>query len=264
MTRIITMMTDFGMKDGFTAVMKGVILKINPEVTLIDVSHLISPQNVREAAVVFNRGAGYYPDGTIHICVVDPGVGTARRPMAARFGTQTYVGPDNGLITLMHARAQREGWPMVFYHLDQPQYWLPEVSNIFHGRDIFSPVAARLALGLPLESVGSPIADPVLLPISPVETTSNGLRGEIIHIDHFGNIATNIRAADLNGLGEVTVRVRKADIRGLVRTFGDRPVGELVALINSVGELSLAVVNGDAAGRLGAQVGDKIEVTRRA
>ncbi|MBI3240891.1 MAG: SAM-dependent chlorinase/fluorinase [Chloroflexi bacterium] len=262
MSNIITLMTDFGLRDGFTAVMKGVILNITPTATLIDVTHLISPQNVREGAVVFGRGAGYYPDGTIHICVVDPGVGTARRPLAARFGSQIYVGPDNGLITLMHARAKREGWLMEFYHLNQPQYWLPEISNIFHGRDIFAPAAAHLAGGVPLDSVGSPITDPVLFPLSPVESTPSGARGEIIHIDHFGNIATNIRQTDIAGLGEVKVTVRGVEMRGLVRTFGERAPGELVALINSVGELAVAVVNGNAGQRLGAQIGDTVEVTR--
>jgi len=259
---LITIMTDFGVRDGFTAVMKGVILNIAPATTIIDVTHLISPQNVREGAIVFGRGAGYYPDGTIHICVVDPGVGTARRPLAARFDTQTYVGPDNGLITLMHARAKREGWPMAFYHLNQSKYWLPEISNIFHGRDIFAPVAAHLAAGVPLASVGSPIDDPVLFLLSPVESTPNGVRGEIIHIDHFGNIATNIRQADLSQLGEASVTVRGVEMRRLVRTFGDRAPGELVALINSVGELAIAVVNGNAGQRLGAQVGDSVEVVR--
>ena len=262
MARIITIMTDFGIRDGFVAVMKGVILGIAPDVRLIDVTHLISPQSVREGAVVFGRGAGYYSAGTVHICVVDPGVGTARRPMAARLGTQIYIGPDNGLITFMHARAKREGWPMEFYQLDQPKYWLPEISNIFHGRDIFAPVAAHLASGVPLDSVGSRIDDPVLLPLSPVERTANGVRGEVIHIDHFGNLATSIREADLAGLGSLGVRVRGTEIKGLVRTFGDRAPGELVALINSVGELSVAVVNGNAAQRLGAQVGDPIEVFR--
>jgi len=121
-------------------------------------------------------------------------------------------------------------------------------------------VAAHLASGVPLNSVGSRITDPVLFPLSPVERTPNGLRGEIIHIDHFGNIATNIRQADLDGFGDVAVRVRGADIKGLVRTFGDRAPGDLIALINSEGGLSVSVVNGSSAKHLGAQVGDPIEV----
>lgn len=263
MSRLITIMTDFGLRDGFVAVMKGVMRKIYGEAEFVDVSHLITPQNVREGAVVFGRGAGYYPDGTIHICVVDPGVGTNRRPLAATFGEQTFVGPDNGLITFMRARAQRAGWPMTFYHLDQKQFWLPDVSHIFHGRDIFAPVAAHLAAGLAeLKDMGTRIEDPILLPLSPVERTESSLIGEVIHIDHFGNLATNIRDADLSGLNRVSVEVCGFTINGLVKTFGERPPGELVALINSVGELGVAVTNGNAQERLGARVGDRITVTR--
>ncbi len=262
MRQLITIMTDFGMRDGFVAVMKSVILRLAPEANIIDITHLIGPQNVREAAIVFGRGAGYYPDGTIHICVVDPGVGTARRPMAAQFGTQFYVGPDNGLITFMNTRAVREGWPTAFYHLDKREYWLPEISNVFHGRDIFAPVAAHLATGLTLETVGSRISDPILLPLAPVEKTPNGLRGEVIHVDHFGNIVASIRQTDLEGLGEVEVGLRGATINGLVRTFGERAPGDLVALIGSTGDLCVAVTNGNAAEKLGVKVGDSIEVTR--
>jgi S-adenosylmethionine hydrolase len=262
MTRLITVMTDFGLRDGFTAVMKGVIWRIAPDVNIVDVSHLIGPQNVREGALVFGRGAIFYPDNTIHICVVDPGVGTARRPMAAQFGTQYYVGPDNGLITFLHARAQREGWPMAFVHLDKPQYWLPEISNVFHGRDIFAPVAAHLANGRTLDDVGSRLDDPILFPFASMEKTANGLHGEIIHTDHFGNIITSIRATDLAGVGDVQVSLHGITINGLVRTFGDRLPGEVVALIGSSGDLCVAVTNGNAAETLGAKVGDSIEVTR--
>ena len=177
MPHLITLLTDFGLRDGFPSVMQGVIRRIAPEANIIDVTHLISPQNVREGALVFGRGAGYFPDGAIHVCVVDPGVGTARRPMAARFGTQHFVGPDNGLITFMYAHAKRAGWPMEFYELDQPQYWLPEISNVFHGRDLFAPVAAHLANGVPLDSVGSRLDDPALLPLSPYGVSK--LAGEL-------------------------------------------------------------------------------------
>jgi S-adenosyl-L-methionine hydrolase (adenosine-forming) len=262
MTNLITIMTDFGLRDGFTAVMKGVIWRIAPEVNIVDVSHLIGPQNVREGALVFGRGAVYYPENTIHICVVDPGVGTHRRPMAAQFGSQYFVGPDNGLITFLHARAQREGWPMSFVHLDQPQYWLPEISNVFHGRDIFAPVAAHLASGRTLTDVGTPITDPILFPFAPMEKTATGLHGEIIHTDHFGNIISSIRATDIEGFGNIQVKLRYTTINGLVRTFGDREPGELVAFIGSSGDLCVAVTNGNAAEKLGAQVGDSFDVIR--
>jgi len=264
MTPIITILTDFGLRDGFVAVMKGVILGLAPDVRLVDVTHLISPQNVREAAVVLSRSAFYFPEGTIHIFVVDPGVGTDRRPIAAQIGQQRFIGPDNGALTMALARAKREVWPVEIFKLDQPRYWRPEISHVFHGRDIFAPVAAHLAQGVPLAVLGSSIIDPVLLPLSPIEHTPDGLRGEITHVDHFGNIATNIRADDLAGLGQVTVRARNAEIAGLVQTFGDRPPGELIAFINSAGELAVAVVNGNAGQRLGARAGDVVEVVRPA
>src|SRR3990172_4981507 len=161
MTSIITLMTDFGMKDGFVGVMKGVIWGIAPEARIADLTHLISPQNIREGAVVLDRAAPYFPAGTIHVVVVDPGVGTARRPIAAQVGEQRYVGPDNGTLTVLLARAQRENWNVQIVELNQRQYWRDEISASFHGRDIFAPVAAHLAAGVPLPAVGSPISDPV-------------------------------------------------------------------------------------------------------
>lgn len=260
MTAIISILTDFGLRDGFVGVMKGVILGIAPGTSIVDVTHLVSPQNILEGAVIFNASAPYFPAGTIHICVVDPGVGTARRPIAANIGPQRYVGPDNGLITLMVARAKREGWPVEVVHLDKPQYWLPTISTSFHGRDIFAPVAAHLSSGLTLTDVGTPIDNPVLLNVPQVERTADGLRGAIMHIDHFGNLSTNIRAEDVAGLGHVKVRACGAEIDGLVNTFGDRPPGDLIAYISSNGNLALAVVNGNAAHPLGAKVGDVVEV----
>jgi hypothetical protein len=266
LTHIITLMTDFGLRDGYVGVMKGVILGLAPEARLVDLTHLIGPQNVAEAAVAFNRSAPYFPEGTIHICVVDPGVGTARRPIAAQIGAQRFVGPDNGIITLLYRRARREGWPVEIVHLNQPRYWRAEISNVFHGRDIFAPVAAHLARGAALADVGASIADPMLLPFALPERTASGLRGEIMHIDHFGNIATNIRTDDMAELRaearEVIVRAGGAEVRGLARTFGERAPGELIAFYNSHGELGLAVVNGSAGQRLNARVGDAVEVTR--
>ena len=145
---IITLMTDFGMKDGNVGVMKGVIWGICPQAQISDLSHMIGAQNVREASLILSRSAPYFPKGTVHVVVVDPGVGTARRPMTAQIGDWFYVGPDNGTITLLLERAKKEGWPCKFVQLDQTKYWLPNVSYVFHGRDIFSPVAAHLANGV--------------------------------------------------------------------------------------------------------------------
>ena len=260
MTPIITILTDFGMQDGFVGVMKGVILGIAPGTSIVDISHLVPPQNIAAGAYIFNASAPYFPPGTIHICVVDPGVGTARRPIAARLGSQLYVGPDNGLLTPMLQRAQRGGEPVEIVHLDRPEYWRAEISTSFHGRDIFAPVAAHLARGVALTELGTPIHDPVLLTIPQPERTPHGLRGVIRRIDHFGNLATNISQEDIAGLGDLTVRIGGTKIQGLARTFGDRPPGHLIAYITSIGNLAIAVVNGNAALRFNAHEGDVVEV----
>ena len=258
---IITLTTDFGLKDGNVGVMKGVIWGIAPGAAIADLSHLISPQNVPEAALILLRSAPYFPAGTIHIVVVDPGVGTARRPMAAQVGAQYFVGPDNGILTLWLERAEKEGQPTRFVHLDRPQYWLAEVSHVFHGRDIFAPCAAHLAAGVSLEDLGTPVSDPVRLALPQPQRTPNGWRGELIHIDHFGNLASNIRVEHLRGQPLATVGLGGVNINGMVHTFGERPPGELVALFGSTGNLIVSVVNGSAAERLQARLGDRVEVT---
>lgn len=257
---IITLTTDFGLKDGNVGVMRGVILGIAPQATLVDISHQIRPQNVREGAWILGRSAPFFPEGTIHIAVIDPGVGTARRPLAARLGGQGFVGPDNGLLTPLLERAEQESQAMEIVCLDQPRFWRPEVSQVFHGRDIFSPAAAHWANGVPLRELGTPIADPVRLELPKPERAGDGLRGEVMHIDAFGNVASNIQRQDLTGWGEVEVRLKGASVRGLVRTFGERPPGDLIALYGSTGNLIVSVVNGSAAERIGAEVGDPIEV----
>lgn len=256
---IITLMTDFGIKDGNVGVMKGVIWQIAPDAQIADLSHMIGPQNVPEAALILGRSAPYFPPGAIHLVVVDPGVGTSRRPIAARFGPQFFVGPDNGVCTLLLDRAAQTG-EVEIVHLDRPQYWLPEVSHVFHGRDIFSPCAAHLARGLPLSELGSPLHDPIRLSLPQPQPTPRGWRGEIIHIDHFGNLSTNIQRHHLGQPGDLTLRLCGEQIRGMVQTFGERRAGELVALYGSTGYLIVAVVNGDAAARLGARLGDPVEV----
>jgi len=259
----ITVLTDFGIKDGNVGVMKGVIWSICPEAQIADLSHMIAPQNIPEAALILARSAPYFPNGTIHLVVVDPGVGTERRPMAARIGNAYYVGPDNGTITMLldRAAAQKQTWE--FVRLDNPQYRLPDVSHVFHGRDIFAPAAGHLAAGVPMSAFGAFFSDPVRIDLPRPKSTSHGLLGEVIHIDHFGNVASNIRiedmAAQLWAKERVSVRLGEAEIRGLVDTFGEKPAGELVALFGSTGNLIVSVVNGSAAQRLGAKVGDPFE-----
>jgi S-adenosylmethionine hydrolase len=260
---VISLLTDFGLKDGNVGVMKGVLLGLAPEARLVDLGHLVPAQDVREAAILLGRSAPYFPDGSIHVVVVDPGVGTSRRPMAARLGTQFFVGPDNGVITKFLEHAEALGWPTTFVELDRPERWLPEVSPVFHGRDIFSPTAAHLANGVPLGDLGRPLEDPVRLVFSTAERIDRGWLGQVDHIDHFGNVRINLRREHLEGSGDWIVSLRGATIRGLVRTFGERPEGELIALYGSTGDLGVAVVNGNAAQRLGVAVGDPVEVVRR-
>lgn len=258
--RIITLTTDFGLKDGNVGVMKGVIWSLAPQVHIVDLSHLIGAQNVPEAALILFRSAPYFPPGSIHVVVVDPGVGTARRPLAARLGEQFFVGPDNGVISYWLARVENEGQPTRFIHLDRPEYWLPEVSHVFHGRDIFAPVAAHLASGVALEAMGTPIFEPVRLELPRPQRTEKGFLGEIIHIDHFGNLSTNIFIEHLQGMRVISVSLGNHTIRAFVRTFGERASGELVTLFGSTGSLIISEVNGNAAVRLGAKVGDRVEV----
>jgi S-adenosyl-L-methionine hydrolase (adenosine-forming) len=259
----ISLMTDFGIKDGNVGVMKGVIWGICPSAQISDLSHMIAPQNIREAALILARSAPYFPPGSVHVIVVDPGVGTARRPIAARIGEQFFVCPDNGILTALLEKAETENQPVEIVHLTRPEYWLKKISHVFHGRDIFAPVAAHLASGIPLAQVGDPATDPVKLAIPRPEQTARGWKGEIIHIDHFGNLATNIREEHLREIRpeRAIVTIGTARIEGMINTFGERPVGELVALLGSTGNLIISVVNGSAAARLEAKVGMEVEVS---
>jgi S-adenosylmethionine hydrolase len=261
---VISLLTDFGIKDGNVGVMKGVIWGISPNAQITDLSHTVQPQNVREAALILARSAPYFPEKSIHLVVVDPGVGTARRPMAAQIGAQYYVGPDNGTISLLLEKAEQAGWKTEFVRLGKPEFWLSEVSFVFHGRDIFAPVAAHLSMGVPLASLGSPFEDPVRLEFPQPQKIGNGWHGEVIHIDHFGNLSANIRVEHLGDAlknkAEITVRMGGVEIKGLVNTFGERAISELIALIGSTGNLIISVVNGSASERLNAQPGDRVEV----
>lgn len=257
---VITLLTDFGIKDGNVGVMKGVIWQIAPQVQIADLSHTVAPQNVSEAALILLRTAPYFPEGTVHVGVVDPGVGTQRRPIAARLGGQFFVGPDNGMLTMLLERTENLGLPVTFVHLNRPAYWLTEISHVFHGRDIFAPSAAHLANGVPLGDLGETIEDPVRLPLNLPQRTENGWQGEVIHIDHFGNVSSNIRIEHLGYPENVHVTLCGETIDGLVHTFGERQPGEVVALYGSTGNLIVSLVNGSAAEWLGAKLGDRVEL----
>jgi S-adenosylmethionine hydrolase len=257
---VITLTTDFGIGDYEAGVLHGVIWKIAPAAHIVDLSHDIISHDILEAALLLWRAVPFFPDGTIHVAVVDPGVGTSRRGIAVHFGSQYFVGPDNGLVSLLLSRAEQSNHSTSVVHLDHSEYWLPEVANIFHGRDIFAPVAAYLAAGVPFDSFGTSINDPIRLEIPEPITIPGGWLGQVIHIDHFGNLSANLNANHLNTTKEVMINIKGKQIIGLVSTFGECPTGSLIALLDSSGSLAISVVNGDAAKVLDARVGDKIEV----
>ena len=260
---IITLLTDFTETDGYVGIMKGVILGIAPAARIVDLSHDIPPQNILQAALTLGRSAPYFPEGTIHVGVIDPGVGTDRRGMAARIGRQFFVGPDNGLCTRMVQDARKKNEPVEMVGLDNPLYQLPEVSRSFHGRDVFAPAAAHLAAGVKLDSFGEPITDPVLLEIPEPRRTEMGWEGEVLYVDAFGNLAVNIRRTQLADAGSVDIRIKDKKISGIHETFGGGKPGELSAIIDSFGFLSICVVNGSAAERLEAAAGEPVAVTTK-
>ncbi len=257
---IITLTTDFGQQDGFVGTMKGVILGICPDAQLVDITHDIPPQNILAGAFALWRAYAFFPTGTIHVAVVDPGVGTARRPLAARLGGHYFVGPDNGLFTPIYEDAAKNGWPMEFVHLTNEAYFLANVSHTFHGRDLFAPVAAHLAAGAPFADLGPALRDPLRIPLPKPERTPTGWRAHITVVDRFGNCATDLPAEAVVDSANVTFRLRGREVRGLVPSYGHRLSGELLALVDSEGFIEIAVVNGNAAQTLGLRVGDVIDV----
>jgi S-adenosylmethionine hydrolase len=260
MPPVITLTTDFGQRDGFVGTMKGVIWGICPGASIADITHDVPPQDVLAGAVALWRAAPFFPPGTVHIAVVDPGVGTDRRALAMRLGSHYFVGPDNGLFTPLVLDASERGLGVEFVELNNPGFWLPKVSRTFHGRDIFSPVGAHLANGIPLGDLGARVNDPVRLPMPRPERTPNGWRAHVTVIDIFGNLTLDLRAKQIQGRRDIRFRLRGREVEGLVESYGHRKPGELVALVDSEDFIELAVVNGSAARVLGAQTGDVVEV----
>ena len=257
---IITLTTDFGLKDGFVGTMKGVILGICPDTRLVDLTHTVRPQNILEGAIALWRAYAFFPPGTVHLAVVDPGVGTDRNPMAARIGDHFFVGPDNGIFTHIYEDAERLGGRMELVRLENRQYWLAQVSRTFHGRDIFAPVAAHLAAGTRLADLGPALQDPVRIqPLRP-EKTSSGWRAHVTVVDVFGNCTTDLPASAIIHQQEAKFLVCGRTIHGLVESYGEKGTGELVALVDSEQYIEIAIVNGNAAHELGLQVGDIIQV----
>jgi S-adenosyl-L-methionine hydrolase (adenosine-forming) len=261
MTRpVISITTDFGTGDYDAGVLSGVILSIVPEARISVLTHDVTPFNILEGAVILSRCTSFFPEDSIHVAVVDPGVGTARRGLAARLGRQIFVGPDNGLCTLMVEAARNEDLPVEFYSLDNSQYWLPNVTHIFHGRDIFASVAAHIAAGIPLKALGAPIVDPVLLKLPVPTRTVNGWHGTLLHVDHFGNLTSNLTAAHLDGRTNFTVQILGSGITNLTHTYGAAQPGSLICLLDDSDCLEIAVSQGSAENRLKAGVGTEFDL----
>lgn len=257
---IITLLTDFGLQDGYVASLKGIILGMDPQAALVDISHAVPPQDIRSGAFLLHTVYSNFPEGTVHVAVVDPGVGTDRRGLAIQTPSYSFVGPDNGLFSwILKAEPL---WRAV--SLDHPRYWRPQVSPTFHGRDIFAPVAVHLAQGVPLESLGAPCR-PLQAAWAVPREDAQGLHGEVLYVDHFGNCITNITSQDLEAaLGNAPCRVRIAgrSIDGISTTYGQNAHGEVLALVGSSRRLEIAVNRGHASRLLGIQGGDAVLVTR--
>lgn len=255
---IITLTTDFGDASPYVAAMKGVVLRINPTARLIDLGHRLPPQDVRHASWFLAASLPYFPVGAIHVAVIDPGVGSDRAILHVEVNGCQVLAPDNGCLTGFLDAV--EGVPIV-RRLSERRYWRETVSDTFHGRDVFAPVAAHLSLGLDADKLGPRVTEWVRLPSPRCENVSDGVCGEIAFIDDFGNLITSIPTARLpSGPLECDISDRSYGTLPRVRTYADAAPGELVLLASSTHHLELAVVQGNAALRLGARVGMIVRV----
>ena len=252
---IIALLTDFGTTDWYVAAMKGVILGICPDARLVDITHQIPPQDITSGAFTLAAAVPYFPAGTIFACVVDPGVGSDRPLVAARADAQFLVGPDNGLLSLVLRRARRRA----IVRITNRRYWRREISSTFHGRDIMGPVAAHLACGTPLARVGPPVTRYQALDLPPVRRTVRGVTGEVVSIDAFGNVITNVPASSLRGSARPRVEYKRRPVR-VVSSYAAGKTGELVAVRGSIGYIELAIRNGSAAKQFHAKRGDSVGV----
>ncbi len=242
---IITLLTDFGLKDPYVGIMKGVILGLNPKAALVDLTHQVGPGDVARAAHILRESFSFFPSGTTHVAVVDPGVGANRKPILVKSRNHFFVGPDNGLF-----------WPIIktdpkvlLIHLTHKEFFLPHISRTFHGRDIFAPVAGHLSLGIDASQMGEIMKDPVTLPDTAPVQRGDTLLGRVVGIDHFGNVITNIRREDLTRFvknNQTVIRVSEETIEGIKKTYADGEKGKLLALFGSTDHLEIAVNSGRA------------------
>ena len=263
----IVLLTDFGLDDAYVGTMKGVILRINPRVSIVDLCHQVAPYGIAEGAWLLASSYPYFAPDAIFVAVVDPGVGSERRAIALETPRGTFVGPDNGLFgpivgdfgaraPAAGGRASLAGSPVEAVVLSDERYFLPRVSATFHGRDVFAPVAAHLSLGVPLAALGPPLVDLVVLPAPRPERRAGEILGHVLHVDRFGNAITDLTAADLQGLARPVIEAAGQRIVGLSHHYAER--AGVLALLGSAGHLEIAVSGGSAAMALGLRVGDPV------
>jgi S-adenosylmethionine hydrolase len=260
---IITLTTDFGTRDCYVAAMKGVILAINPDARIVDLTHEIGPQNVLEAAFFLKGSAPHFPEGTVHVVVVDPGVGTDRRALCVEADGRCYVAPDNGVLSLV-ATPERLVNAVA---IENQLYLRPTISATFHGRDVFAPAAAHLSLGVEMSALGAPVHEMMRFELpAPRAENDRTLAGQVVHIDRFGNIITNVDMDAWNGLTrsgkgrDVQIRIHGLVLNRACKAYSEVPQGSPLALWGSSDLLEISVNRGNAAERLGAKVGDLVTI----
>jgi S-adenosylmethionine hydrolase len=252
---VITLLTDFGTKDYFVGAMKGVILSINPSALIVDISHEIDPQKIRSASFVLSNSYHYFPLKTIHVAIVDPGVGSNRRAILVETPRYFFIAPDNGLLSFVFEKEEKES--IKIFEITNEEFFLPKVSSTFHGRDLFAPVAAHLSIGALPEKIGKRIYDPIILQAPILQQTSeNKLIGEIIHIDRFGNLVTNFHQENLPE--RFVLKVSDELIEKHYKFYAEAKEGEIFSIIGSSGFLEISIFQASAAKRLNAFVGQKV------
>ena len=257
---IITLTTDFELKDPYVAEMKAAILSICPSAVIVDITHEVEKFNVRMGAYMLASASPYFPEGTVHVAVVDPGVGTKRRPIIVQAARSFFVGPDNGLLILA---AEAQGIKRM-HEIASRRFMLPHVSRTFHGRDIFAPAAAHLAKGVPIEEFGPEITVVAKPKFTKVTRDKDALIGVVLHVDGFGNIITNVRAKDLENLKEGALQAELHQCKfqlKLSKTYAEAKPQEPIALIGSHNYLEIALNQDNAAIKFQAKAGDKITLS---
>ena len=256
---MITLITDFGDRGGCAGIMKGVILTINPRCPIVDITHHIAPQNIEEAAFVLGSAYPFFPEHTIHLVVVDPGVGGPRKPIIVECEKHRFVGPDNGVFSLVFARERVTG----VWEIAADQYTPSRVSPTFHGRDIFAPAAARLSLGMPADALGRELRSWVRLETLEPEMAEGVIKARVISVDHFGNLVSNLSQdhfSQLAGSRPFRIAVGGSILKGIFRSYSDVREGEVLALFGSSGLLEISVRNGNCQQLLQVARGAPVEI----